>query len=344
MVIFKNENILSSICNSLWLFNVRQICKKISNKIIFQMTMKKTHYDNIYKTIGKNKIILNKHDGAVTSLMLLNENYLLSASDDETIGVLELSNYACVRGMVDHKDCITSIINLPNNCFVSCSRNGIIKFWNFDKTFNCYKTIIQEDYYLDNLLLLSNGNIAFHAECYNEFYIIILNAKNDYECKNMMLPAHSGLIFSLVNVRDNLIASASYDKTITIWDIEQCVSLVTLVGHKKAVFTLLTMNEFNILLSGSEDNSIKVWNIFDDCNCIKTFNAHNSEVTSLLALPGGYFASGSLMGDIKIWNINTYKCVNILQAHKSQINCMILLKDYRIASASSDENLIIWSY
>jgi WD40 repeat protein len=241
------------------------------------------------------------------------------------------------------KDCITSIINLPNNCFVSCSRNGIIKFWNVDQTFNCFKTIVKEDYYLDNLLLLPNGNIALHAESYNQFNIAILNAKEDYKCEDMLL-AHSGIIFSLVNVGENLMASASNDKTIKIWDIEEFECLVTLTEHKRAVFTLLAMNELGVLLSGSADNDIKIWNIFNDIESIKTIKAHNSEVTSLLALPGGYFASGSLFGEIKIWDVNTYKCVGVLEAHKSQINCMILLKDYRIGSASSDEDLIIWSY
>jgi WD40 repeat protein len=97
MGIFKNENILSLICDSLCLFNVKKICKKILNNIIFQMTMKKTHYDKIYKTMGRNKITLNKHDGAVTSFMLLKENYLLSASDDETVAVWDLSNYTCIK-------------------------------------------------------------------------------------------------------------------------------------------------------------------------------------------------------------------------------------------------------
>ena len=87
-----------------------------------------------------------------------------------------------------------------------------------------------------------------------------------------MLDGHSGFIWSLVsyekynkdvNNKDetkNILVSASSDKTIKFWDVEEFKCIKTIFAHDKEITTLGKLNDGNII-SGSLDSTIKVWKV-----------------------------------------------------------------------------------
>ena len=68
-----------------------------------------------------------------------------------------------------------------------------------------------------------------------------------------------GHIFNWVNsvfAKDNLIISGSYDRTITIWDIDSGSCLKTLKDHTGCVISVVAKD--NLIISGSDDKTIRI--------------------------------------------------------------------------------------
>jgi WD40 repeat protein len=235
---------------------------------------------------------------------------------------------------------------LSNNIIVTCC-GSLLEFRRKDnlkciKIKNiCSETIITED-----LILLSNGNLACKAiirDSISEYYyIMIFDCNNDYERIKTISLTYS--IFSLISLLDIGFASGFSDGSIKIWDMYDDYKLIkTLVGHEGWVLCLEFINNRSILLSGSQDKTIGVWDMKSHV-CIISILAHDGKVDCLLSLPNGYFASGSVDGNIKIWDLNNYECINILEGRRYEVDFLVFLEDYRIASLSNFGTVVMWKY
>ena len=69
--------------------------------------------------------------------------------------------------------------------------------------------------------------------------------------------------------------SASWDKTIKIWDSDTGICLNTLEGHSKEVRSIALTLDGRIIVSGFSDRSIKIWDA-ERGLCLKTLLGHSS--------------------------------------------------------------------
>ena len=87
----------------------------------------------------------------------------------------------------------------------------------------------------------------------------------------MTIQAHRKYVNIIrVSPNDKLIASASQDKTIKIWNSSDLQSVLTLSGHKKGVWDIAFSPYEKVLVSGSGDELIKTWNLTTGA-CLATF-------------------------------------------------------------------------
>ncbi len=77
--------------------------------------------------------------------------------------------------------------------------------------------------------------------------------------------------------------------------------MMTLEGHTKAVWCIVTLNDGRIA-SGSSDCKIKVWDVVA-ARCVQTLEgcADTKAVRCLAALGDGRLASGSSDGEIRLF-------------------------------------------
>jgi len=86
-------------------------------------------------------------------------------------------------------------------------------------------------------------------------------------------------------VRDcRLIASASGDKTVKLWDHTTGAVCLTLEGHSKEVNAVAFSPDGKLVASASKDKTVRLWNSVTG-DVYRTFNSHSGAVRSVAFLP-----------------------------------------------------------
>ena len=103
-----------------------------------------------------------------------------------------------------------------------------------------------------------------------------------------------------------MIASASNDKTVKLWNVDDGTLLNTFEGsegHKDNVRTVTFSPDGEKIISGSNDRTIKIWNI--DGSLQKTLTDHTGKVIDVSFSPDcKKIVSASGDRTVKIWNSN----------------------------------------
>lgn len=120
----------------------------------------------------------------------------------------------------------------------------------------------------------------------------------------------------------SILASASVDATVKIWDWETGELERTLKGHTKAVtdcdfdssgkilgmfYPLLFVGVSQVdPATCSQDLFIKLWNVIEDYTNFATLRGHEHSISSVRFLPGGArVASSSRDSTVRIWDVQT---------------------------------------
>ncbi|KAF9299256.1 protein with putative role during mitosis [Mortierella antarctica] len=142
----------------------------------------------------------------------------------------------------------------------------------------------------------------------------------------------------------SLIASASEDTTIRVYDYETGEYERTLKGHTKAVQDLAFDAKGNLLVSCSNDLSIKIWDLQQDYKCIRTLFGHDHSVSSVTFLPSGdMIASASRDKTIKLWELATGYCVKTITGHLEWVRYVQPSEDGKLlVSSSNDQTSRVW--
>lgn len=107
---------------------------------------------------------------------------------------------------------------------------------------------------------------------------------NQYGVPKKSFKGHSHIVQDVTISADGAYAlSASWDRTLRLWDLETGETTQRFVGHKGDVMSVSIAKNLRQIVSASRDKTVKVWNTIGEC--MATLNGHNDWVSAVRISP-----------------------------------------------------------
>jgi len=139
------------------------------------------------------------------------------------------------------------------------------------------------------------------------------------------------------------LASASWDKTVKLWNAADGTLLRTLAGHTSYVISVNFSPDGRTLASASSDKTVKLWNAADG-TLLRTLAGHPDSVFSVSFSPDSrILASAGRDKTVKLWNAANGELLRILAGRTDSAFSISFSPDGRtLASASSDATVVLY--
>ena len=137
--------------------------------------------------------------------------------------------------------------------------------------------------------------------------------------------------------------SASYDKTVKLWDAGTGQLIKTFDGHSASVNSVAFTPDGQRFASGSTDKTVRLWDVRSG-QTVTTIKGHSGSVWSLaISSDGKMLASASDDRTVKLWDAQSGQELATLVGHSDSVNTVAFSPDgTRLASGSSDKTAMIW--
>ena len=162
------------------------------------------------------------------------------------------------------------------------------------------------------------------------------------------LEGHTGFVQDLAfKPRSHILASASHDDTIRIWDTSKTHDLRhlrTLRGHTADVRAVDWSPDGQILASGSVDGTIRLWNPNTGVN-FAILRGHKNGVLSVAFSPDSkLLASGSWDDTMIIWDVDSERKLYVRSDHTNDVFSVAFHPNEQLlASGSTDHTIRLWN-
>jgi WD40 repeat protein len=158
------------------------------------------------------------------------------------------------------------------------------------------------------------------------------------------LPGHAAAVWSCAISPDNhLIASASSDQTLKIWDPGTGTELRTLVGHEAVVNACAFSPDGSLLASAGADETVRLWDLMTGEQRF-VLTGHTGAVNRCAFSPDGtWIVSVAADESVRIWSTVSGDVQASYFGHTDVVNdCAIATDGSYIVSASLDGTLKMW--
>lgn len=163
------------------------------------------------------------------------------------------------------------------------------------------------------------------------------------------LPGHAeAILHTCFSPDSRVIATASGDTTVRLWNPETQIPDKTLSGHKNWVLTVVFSPDASQLASASMDGSVRIWDAATGTLIGKPLQGHKKWVTSLAWQPYHLsptpcrLVSASKDKTLRIWNTTACSSFKLLAGHTAAVTCVKWSGEGCIYSSSQDRTIKVW--
>uniref|UniRef100_A0A0N5BFC0 WD_REPEATS_REGION domain-containing protein n=1 Tax=Strongyloides papillosus TaxID=174720 RepID=A0A0N5BFC0_STREA len=238
--------------------------------------------------------VLSGHTASVTCVKWGGEGLIYSSSQDRTIKVWRSSDGVLCKTLTGHAHWVNTL---------ALNTDYVLRTGPFDLKNECR---VNSDSEIKNVALERYNSIKGpgHEKLVSGSDDFTLFLWEPYDNKKSIgrMTGHQQLINQVLFSPDSrYIASASFDKSIKIWDGKTGKYITSLKGHVQAVYQISWSADSRLLVSGSADSTLKVWNMKTKGLMID-LPGHGADVFAVDWSPNGErVASGGKDKVLKIW-------------------------------------------
>eukprot|EP00256_Glycine_max_P057437 XP_014625280.1 WD40 repeat-containing protein HOS15 isoform X2 [Glycine max] len=233
----------------------------------------------IWTTNGELKSTLSKHKGPIFSLKWNKKgDYLLTGSCDQTAIVWDVKAEEWKQQFEFHSGPTLDVDWRNNVSFATSSTDNMIYVCKIGET-RPIKTFAGHQGEVNCVKWDPSGSLL--ASCSDDITAKIWSMKQDTYLHD--LREHSKEIYTIRwsptgpgtnNPNHKLVlASASFDSTVKLWDVELGKLMYSLDGHRHPVYSVAFSPNGDYLVSGSLDRSMHIWSLRDG-KIVKTYTGN----------------------------------------------------------------------
>ncbi|KXS22482.1 guanine nucleotide binding protein beta subunit [Gonapodya prolifera JEL478] len=162
------------------------------------------------------------------------------------------------------------------------------------------------------------------------------------------LRGHNHFVQDLAISSDGSFAlSASWDKTIRLWDLSTGQTRGRFVGHTNDVLSVAFSADNRQIISGSRDRTIKLWNTLAECKyTVQDADAHSEWVSCVRVSPNPQnpvIVSGGWDRMVKVWDLTKMKLKTNHIGHTGYVNTVTISPDGSLcATGGKDGTTMLW--
>ncbi len=316
--------------------------------------------EKVIKLWNRNgQFITNFIDPAISSQPLSHEDVVLgvsfspdgqtiaSASYDTTVKLWSRDGQ-WLKTLRGHQAVVTSVIFSPDGRLIaSASADGTVKLWDVNngtaiKTINAHKGgVLDVKFSPDGETIASGGSFDPTVKLWKIDGTRLKTLRG--HCQSVQQTENCIGVYEVSFSPNGLVlASASGDRTVKLWNVQTGKEIETLKGHNNDVLGVSFSPDGQTIASGSRDRTVKLWN--KDGVILQTFSGHNNDVWTVSFSPDSeMIASASSDNTVKLWDRNSNPLDHILQGHPLAINDVDFSPNGEIiATASDDQTVRLW--